>query len=214
MSQFILIYFLILGTLDFIIQNNFAVRQLKQISKLQSKKAHKNSKNKLPAKNKHFVSKKYDSKKAKRKLASFFHLSGNKNSKSCRSLYGGVNASDGTKIKFAKPQKNDFGSITINTPPAMYPTTVLSPRYQKPIVLVHEILEPDIKKRVFIHHEAPFMNQYHAMAHSINPHYLQMANQNPYYQPFIKDNPKFKQIVESSDFSKGFKASAKHFSKG
>lgn len=114
---------------------------------------------------------------------------------------GGISTKDGLKVNFPPLPPPNRSPITINTPAAAYPTVVTDPRRQKPIVLVHEILEPRIKKRVIVHHRTPFMDQYSKMAHSMNPYYLQMARNNPYYAQFAQTSPAYQQLVTSPEFA-------------
>jgi hypothetical protein len=126
---------------------------------------------------------------------------------------GGVSTKDGLKIEFPPLPKCSKSPITINTPAAAYPTVVTDPKQQKPIVLVHEIIEPHIKKRIFVHHRTPFMGQYAKMAHSMNPYYMQMATQNPYYAPISQQSSGFQKMIASPEFAPGYQQAASFFGK-
>lgn len=185
--------------------------------------AAKGRRNKRKAKSKKVQSKGRDVSSGRRKLMRFFDIqSGDED----RNLIlggmagglgggggpgGGISTKDGLKINFPKLPPPNKSPITINTPAAAYPTVVTDPRRQKPIVLVHEILEPRIKKRVIVHHRTSFMDQYYKMAHSMNPYYLQMARNNPYYAPFAEASPGYQQMVASPEFAPMMKEAMRIF---
>lgn len=213
--KFLHVAIYILSTLElsgFVLDSQFIDRQLRQKHLTAKKRKSKKSKQK--------------SKKTKinpfagrRKLLRFFDMDDD-NSDRGRGLLGssGKNGSietkDGLKINFPPLPKCAKSPITINTPASAYPTVVTDAKQQKPIVLVHEILEPRIKKRVFVHHNTPFLDQYSKMAYSMNPYYMQMAQQNPYYSQFAKESPGYQGMVNSPEFSQPFQAANKYFKAG
>lgn len=89
------------------------------------------------------------------------------------------------KIEFAQPKKVKLPKITITTPPAPVPTLVAPPDFQKPIVIVPEIVYPHRVKRILVHHGIPLSAFYQHMMYSMNPYYAQYAQTNPYYKNLV-----------------------------
>ena len=73
------------------------------------------------------------------------------------------------------------------------PNTFMSEDWkkQKPIIFVPEVLYPNIKKRVIMHHYAPMMQVFrNNVFHSV------------FYQSFLKNNPFYKDILANSSYQK------------
>ena len=73
---------------------------------------------------------------------------------------------------------------------------------QKPVIFVPEVIYPNIKKRIIMHHYAPMMQVFrNQVFHSL--FYQSFLKNNPFYKDVLKDND-YQKNLESNPYFKGF----------
>ena len=93
---------------------------------------------------------------------------------------GGGASGDPIPVNFLQPTIKD--QYDDQTAYISFPDQVMAPSYkQGPIVFSPEILYPNIKKRVIIHHEKAFKQFYKDMMGQSH-YWVNFANMNPYYK--------------------------------
>lgn len=120
---------------------------------------------------------------------------------------GGTSVKAGKlEVKFPPQIKPKNDPIEINTPPAYFPEIPGEKKTMRPTIIVPEIIYPEKKKRIIVHHNKPFFHNYNNMFYGkVNPLYAHMAQMNPYWAESNKMNPEFQKLIADPTYQQGMK---------
>ena len=105
------------------------------------------------------------------------------------------------EVKFPPQIKPRDDPIVLNTPPAFYPEIPGEKKTMQPTIIVPEIIYPEKKKQMIVHHPMT-KNQYynHMFYNRVNPNFMAMAGANPYWQEFLKTNSAYSEIKKDPKY--------------
>jgi hypothetical protein len=120
---------------------------------------------------------------------------------------GGASVKSGKReVKFPPQIKARNDPIVINTPPAFYPEIPGKKQTMQPTIIVPEIVYPEKKKQMIVHHPVSRFGQYNNMFYNkVNPAFMGMAAGNPYWQGFLSNNQAFQDIKQDANYKEGMK---------
>ena len=124
---------------------------------------------------------------------------------------GGASVKSGKReVKFPPQIKARDDPIVVNTPPAFYPEIPGEKKTMQPTIIVPEIIYPEKKKQMIVHHQMSQNNYYNHMFYSkVNPTFMAMAGANPYWQEFLKGNKAYSEIKNDPNYMEGMKETQK-----
>ena len=118
---------------------------------------------------------------------------------------GGASVKSGKiEVKFPPQIKARNDPIEINTPPAFYPEIQGEQKTMSPTIIVPEIIYPQKKREMIVHHPYNKRNIYNSMFYNkVNPSFLGMAAGNPYWQGFLQNNQAYSELKDDANYKEG-----------
>ena len=73
-----------------------------------------------------------------------------------------------------------------------------------PTIIVPEIIYPQKKREMIVHHPYNKRNIYNSMFYNkVNPSFLGMAAGNPYWQGFLQNNQAYSELKDDANYKEG-----------